>query len=657
MTPYVKKPIQASSTPVNVYLNFLSARFSFYDNLLLMKKESDENLKKLKMEFNEKMKDQRDQGDTTHIDAEEKDTTQKDEEVTAPKDEEVTETKKEQEASHDKQYTEEQRTTFITEVNLTYKSDHKSRSKRCVEKSDETAGRIPTKRNNAANVRALEKELQETKKELRTLRKKYELARTSKKHGKGQGKQTNDEDTLEKKKVDEIKELLVKIEVMKEKEQQMVEQMNIMKEALKEHEAKYNDKCQEVEDLVKCQEQQTPDKIVQTLKDKLKRLKISEEELQEEIDQCKRKLKGKAEEVEKLRNQLRMTRNERDTQKINYEDSKVLLKGFQDEVRRLEENKKATNERMRQMGGQVRISKSTQTHPATVSVATNTENSIYNVCGRSLKQEDLLEDRFLMSLDHRKYLYHYQKKGLQTQVKKSMLQGARNFHGHDVQSLSDFDFDADKVMIPDGDEYRKNIKAMEEILEVYQPDSTASNQEGVDRAVSDEEENLTERENEEQIKFPQISVSDDQNPIRKEKKDVKLNIDVKLPNISGSGNFDGGLPEGERENAEEQQGDTKRSKSRKEQTPVKVAAVMKEGGETEWKPITDNQHRTISPQKCPSSPVFKNQAAASFGKTKSDLIGVIKDNKLRASTKMKNEKNKKEFMLIPSDQCEGNKRN
>ena len=128
-----------------------------------MKKESDESLKTLKKEFNEKMKGRSNEEDNAHSERSE-DLEETEGEIdpnNSPEKQQETDrssTKKPQEG----------KTTFITEVNITYGQGNESKTS-----PDLPSGRsIPGRNANVMKIKALEKELQDVKKDNRELRKK-----------------------------------------------------------------------------------------------------------------------------------------------------------------------------------------------------------------------------------------------------------------------------------------------------------------------------------------------------------------------------------------------------------------------------------------------------------------------------------------------------
>ena len=128
-----------------------------------MKKESDKNLKTLKKEFNERMKVRRNEDDNAHSERSE-DLEESEGEVDPNNSPE-----KQQETVRDSmKKPAEAKTTFITEVNITYGKGNESKTS-----PDLPSGRSITGRNaNVMKIKALEKELQDVKKDNRELRKK-----------------------------------------------------------------------------------------------------------------------------------------------------------------------------------------------------------------------------------------------------------------------------------------------------------------------------------------------------------------------------------------------------------------------------------------------------------------------------------------------------
>ena len=237
---------------------------------------------------------------------------------------------------------------------------------------------------NVMKIKTLEKEIQDVKKENRELRKKLELTRTARKFSDGKGKEKSED---EMKTVNEVKTLLSKIEIMKVKEKQILEQLSIMKEVIMDHERKYELKCQEFEDLKQTRKEEMCDKSMQELLEEVKRLKQHEAERLKEIEQYKIQLEKKGEETNKLNSQIQTSQTQLES--VEKERDALLLetKDLRENVQTLEASKVVTNERMRQLAGEGRVNKATQTYPCTKEAETNTENNIYNVMGRSLKQE------------------------------------------------------------------------------------------------------------------------------------------------------------------------------------------------------------------------------------------------------------------------------
>ena len=629
-----------------------------------MKKESDENLKTLKKEFNEKMKGRRNEEENnSHSERSENI-----EESEAEVDLNDSSEKQQEAARSSTKKTPDARTTFITEVNLTYDQTNGSRMS-----PDVASARSMPRSANVVKIKALEKELQDLKKENRDLRKKLELAKAAKKFADSRGKEKSEE---EKKAVNEIKSLLSKIEVMKVKEKQMLEQMSILKEVIKDHERKYEFKCQEFEDWKQTPREEMRDKSMNELMEEVNRLKLQEAEMLKEIAQYKIQLEKKEEENNELSNQIQTTQTRLESQERILEEKMVELKDLQDEVQTLTANKMATNERMRQFAGHVRVNAETQTYPTTKDAETNTENSIFNVIGRSLKQEERPEEYSLSKLRQKRKRVHLSKLSdpgstariTPFQVPSDSLTTKNT--AQVIESNTDIYFDSDFISgklwtADDEEEYRKNIRSMEESLEIFVPNVAASKESPAQvSAVSKEstaqfstvsKESSTKVsctdedylpanelglvntvELNEPFRFPNISSSPNQN-VRSyvESADVRSSIEVKLPDIpkqSPSNNA----------TAREEKG--KKMKGKREQIPVKIGVLMKEGDETCWKPITEMD---LSPQKCSSSPVFSSPRKQSFGKSHSDQDGVKKDIKLRAATKKKNQKSKKEFRLTP----------
>ena len=171
---------------------------------------------------------------------------------------------------------------------------------------------------------------------------------------------------------------------MKVKEKQMLEQMNIMKEVIKDHERKYELKCQEIEDLKQTQVEEMRDKSMHELLEEVKRLKQEEAEMLKEIAQYETQLEKKEEEKSELSGQIQTTQTQLESLERDNGEALATIKDLEETVQKLQENKMATNERMRQFAGHVRVNVETQTYPCIADAETNTENNIFNVMGRSL---------------------------------------------------------------------------------------------------------------------------------------------------------------------------------------------------------------------------------------------------------------------------------
>ena len=512
-------------------------------------------------------------------------------------------------------------------------------------------------------IKALEKELQDVKKDNRELRKKLELARAAKKFTDGKGKEKSED---EKKTVNEIKALLSKIEVMKVKEKQMMEQMSVMKEVIKDHERKYELKCQEIEDLKQTQVEEMRDKSMHELLEEVKRLKQQKAEMLEEIAQCKTQLDKQDEEKNELSDQIQTTKTQLESAERDNEEALATIKDLKETVQKLEENKMATNERMRQFAGHVRVNVETQTYPSTADAETNTENNIFNVMGRSLKQERPEEYRLSRLGQKKKRVQHNELPDPDTTARIVPLQVPIDQHttktpAQVMESNTDIYPDADFISgklwtAEDEEEYQRNIRSMEESLEIFVPNAAASKESSAQFSTVSKESSaklpctdedhpqaneiglMNTVELNEPFKFPNISSSSAQNMQNcMESSDVRSSIEVKLPGIPKQKPSNNNTTTAREERS-------KKIKVKKEQIPSKIGVLMKEGDETCWKPITQID---VSPQKCSSSPVFSSPLRQSFGKSHSDQDGVKNDIKLRAATKKKNQKSKKEFRLTP----------
>ena len=554
----------------------------------------------------------------------------------------------------------EGKTTFITEVNITYGQGNESKTS-----PDLPSGRsIPGRNANVMKIKALEKELQDVKKDNRELRKKLELARAAKKFTDGKGKERSED---EKKTVNEIKALLSKIEVMKVKEKQMLEQMNIMKEVIKDHERKYELKCQEIEVLKQIQLEEMRDKSMHELLEDVKRLKQQGAEMLKEIAQYRTQHEKKEKEKSELSGQIQTNQTQLENLGRDNEEALATIKDLKETVQKLEENKMATKERMRQFAGHVRVNVETQTYPSTADAETNTENNIFNVMGRSLKQVERPEEFYRLSRlgQKKKRVQLNELPDPDTTARIVPLQVPIHQHttktpAQVMESNNDICADADFISgklwtAEDEEEYQRNIRSMEESLEIFVPNAAASKESSAQfSAVSKEsstklpctdEDNpqaneiglLNTVELNEPFKFPNISSSSVQNMKScMESSDVRSSIEVKLPGLSKQ------IPSINNNTTREER--SKKMKVKKEQIPSKIGVLMKEGDEACWKPITQID---VSPQKCSSSPVFSSPLRQSFGKSHSDQDGVKNDMKLRATTKKKNQKSKKEFRLTP----------
>ena len=621
-----------------------------------MKKESDENLKTLKKEFNEKMKVTRNEEDNAHSERSEDL-----EESEGEADLNDSPEKQQETVRSSMKKPAEAKTTFITEVNITYGQGNESKTSPDLP----SVRSIPGRNANVIKIKALEKELQDVKKDNRELRKKLELARAAKKFSDGKGKEKSED---EKKTVNEIKTLLSKIEVMKVKEKQMLEQMSIMKEVIKDHECKYELKCQEVEVLKQTQLEEMRDKSMHELLEEVKRLKQEEAEMLKEIAQYKTQLEKKDEEKSELSGKIQTTQTQLESRERDNEEALATIKDLEEAVQKLEENKMATNERMRQFAGHVRVNVETQTYPSTTDAETNTENNIFNVMGRSLKQEERPDEFYRLSRlgQKKKRVQHNELPDPGTTARIVPLQVPIGQHttktpAQVMESNTDIYPDADFISgklwtAEDEEEYQRNVRSMEESLEIFVPNAAASKESSAQFSTVSKESSaklpytdedhpqaneiglLNTVELNEPFKFSNISSSSAQNMQScMESSDVRSSIEVKLP----------GIPKHKPSNTNTTTAREERSKKitvKKEQIPSKIGVLMKEGDEACWKPITQID---VSPQKCSSSPVFSSPLRQSFGKSHSDQDGVKNDIKLRAATKKKNQKSKKEFRLTP----------
>ena len=625
-----------------------------------MKKESDENLKTLKKEFNEKMKGRHNEEENNAHSERSENVEESEGEIDLNDSSE----KQEKAAGSSTKKTPDARTTFITEVNLTYEQANGSRMS-----PDLASARSMPRNANVMKIKALEKELQDVKKENRDLRKKLELARTAKKFADGRGKEKSED---EKKTVNEIKALLAKIEVMKVKEKQMLEQMSIMKEVIKDHERKHELKCQEFEDWKQTPREEVRDKSMTELIDEVTRLKQQEAEMLKEIAQYKVQLEKKEEENNELNNQIQTVQTRLESRERIHEEKIFEIRELQEEVQTLQENKMATNERMRQFAGHVRVNAETQTYPSTKDAETNTENCIFNVIGRSLKQEERPEEYSLSKFRQKRKRVQVNKLSdtgttariTPFQVPNDTLTTKNT--AQFIESNTDIYFDSDFISgklwtAEDEEEYRRNIRSMEESLEICLPNAAASQESSVQVPALSAQFSTVSKESTAKVsctdedhlqvnelglvntveldgpfRFPNISSSPGQKVQScVESSDVRSSIEVKLPDIPKQVPANNGT-------TREEKG--KKMKLKKEQVPSKIGVLMKEGGEACWKPITEMD---LSPQKCSSSPMFSSPLKQSFGKRHSDQDGVKKDIKLRAATKKKNQKSKKEFRLTP----------